>query len=570
MKKCISLILTVVLFMSVVFTEQVSANTSFMKIYGLNLTYEGDSTLLNMDGNWLLIDTGSAKASDELVNKLKNTYGITKLDLYISHLHYDHYGAYKALSENFKINKLYLPDYNVIAPEHEYNNSILNKIYEALPKAKVTLLKKGSVFSYGATTATVLGPVGEYTPQEADINSETYKNDRYGEYLNNYSLTTKFVCGNYSFLTCGDIEVGEETALVNTYKNGELKADVLKLSHHGLGTSNKTSFLQAVDADYFYALNGTYTDLKLSSNGNLIRRTYTSIKNASEFGIPYLVADEGKDFCALFNNGGISVYKGSISEQNKFNEWVNVLGSTGQKNDEYYTYYIRNGKILTGVNKIGSKTYYFGNGGCMVKGSYSNGVYKEQRKMSDGFRAFKQTGEMYLGFATINGYLRYYDKKTGIRKNGVVGFGLASIEGNKYTINENGVIYRSGWKKYNGNYQYFEYGTGKMKTGWFKIGTTKYYLNKTNGVRTLGLKKIGKSTYYFVKKNSAGYLYKGGWKKFKKKYRYFSKSSGKMYKGWKKINGKKYYFNSKGYRVTGKQKIGKKTYRFTSSGVLKK
>jgi glucan-binding YG repeat protein len=43
-----------------------------------------------------------------------------------------------------------------------------------------------------------------------------------------------------------------------------------------------------------------------------------------------------------------------------------------------------------------------------------------------------------------------------------------------------------------------------------------------------------------------------------------------MVTGKTKIGKKTYYFNSKGQMVTGKVKIGKKTYTFNKSGVLTK
>ena len=45
--------------------------------------------------------------------------------------------------------------------------------------------------------------------------------------------------------------------------------------------------------------------------------------------------------------------------------------------------------------------------------------------------------------------------------------------------------------------------------------------------------------------------------------------SGKITKSkWITVSGKKYYLDANGYRVTGTQKIGGKTYKFNSSGVL--
>ena len=62
-----------------------------------------------------------------------------------------------------------------------------------------------------------------------------------------------------------------------------------------------------------------------------------------------------------------------------------------------------------------------------------------------------------------------------------------------------------------------------------------------------------------------------GWKKSGKYYMYLDENKKAVKKCFRTIDGKTYYFNSKGYRVTGWQKLGGKYYYFIkSSGVMKK
>jgi hypothetical protein len=62
-----------------------------------------------------------------------------------------------------------------------------------------------------------------------------------------------FECGDFKFLTAGDLEKSGEKELLE--KGIDLTADMLKLSHHGGSTSNTKDFLKAVKASVFYYTN---------------------------------------------------------------------------------------------------------------------------------------------------------------------------------------------------------------------------------------------------------------------------------------------------------------------------
>lgn len=616
MKKLLSLLICVIM-AACATCVPASADTSAasMTVYGLSLSVAGDSSLLYSNGSWLLIDAGDATTGDELTAKLQK-YGVKNLDVYISHMHPDHFGGISAVGTDFHIGTLYLPDRSIAdGTPHPYTDVIRFAKADA-----VKYLNVGDVFSVGATTAKVLGPVGKHSVEEKDSDA----------YTNNCSLTTKFTCGKFSYLTCGDIEQEEENALLKTYKNGELKADIFKLSHHGYVTSNKPEFLAAVSAKVSYGLNlGEGTNLIPTETGTY-RRTYTTRRNASKYGLTCMVGDEGADFSVKAQESGLTFYL----DGKKLSGMVELQGGDGvyRKTDKYY---IReDGTVLTGIQKIGGKLYNFSTGGCMERGRYDkNGNYFERvTSLDGGVRAYSKDGAMLTGLQKIynenvKNWYNYFNKTTGLLVTGKSDNDLIKIDGSNYAINQKGTVKTDGWKAFGKKYRYFgkdgkmktgwqkingkyyylnktsgyratglykigskyyyfsDYGTqykngwktfgkkyryfdknGVMKTGWQKINGKYYYLNKTSGYRLTGLNKIGSNSYYF---SDYGVQYKNGWKAFGKKYRYFDKN-GKMALGWKTIKSKKYYFDKDGYRVTGKKKIGKKTYRFNSYGVLQK
>ncbi len=569
-KSLIGLLLSFLTVISVFVVNVSSATTnSGMNIYGIYLTKEGDASLLESNGKWLLIDTGVEENCDELITKL-NSYNITELDVLISHLHHDHSGGFEGLSKsNIKINKLYLPDAS-LTPYDTFTESKIDtlKLYASNNNSEAELfeLEVGDAFSVGNVKASVIGPVSTVTPDDFQPELDD-SGDQLDHYINNRSLVIKFVCGKTSFLTAGDIEKEEEAALVKKYKGtNTLDADILKLNHHALSTSSSEAFLKAVTPKYSYALN--------SNKGykeSQYRMYYTACKNAAMYGPVYLVGDEIDDFRANVTDDKIKIYKG----KGQLSGLVTLAGGDGTK-IKSYKYYIAEKDVTEGVYTIDGKKYYIFSGGLVKSATYSftsnSYIYRYEPIKGGDVRYFGTDGVMYTGFRTVAGYPRYFDANTGIMVRGKDNnYSPIKISGKYYGINTNGVIYNYGkssgaWKKYtlsNGSYKYRYFDkNGIMKTGWLTVGSKKYYLNKTNGYRTLGLKKISGKYYYFVEKNNAGYAYSSGWKKFGKKYRYFDKN-GVMKTGWLTVGSKKYYLNkTSGYRTLGLKKISGKYYYF--------
>ena len=68
------------------------------------------------------------------------------------------------------------------------------------------------------------------------------------EDLNNWSAVTKVQFGNTSFLLTGDAQELSESEMLESGVN--LKADVLKVGHHGSHSSTSPAFLKAVAPKY--------------------------------------------------------------------------------------------------------------------------------------------------------------------------------------------------------------------------------------------------------------------------------------------------------------------------------
>lgn len=187
---------------------------------------QGDSTLIEKDGHYMLIDAGEREQGETVVSYLKN-HGIEKLDYVIgTHPHSDHIGGLEAVIRAFKVEKIIMPEKAHTTKLYEH---LLNAIEEK--QLKITLPKPGAVYELEGASFQILGP-----------------NRDYGDDLNNWSVGVRLDYGANSFVLCGDAEKGAEEDMM---ANGlSLKADVLKLSHHGSSTSSAGAFLDRISPEY--------------------------------------------------------------------------------------------------------------------------------------------------------------------------------------------------------------------------------------------------------------------------------------------------------------------------------
>ncbi|GIM30322.1 metallo beta-lactamase superfamily lipoprotein [Clostridium polyendosporum] len=187
---------------------------------------QGDSILIQVNDKNLLIDAGSKDSQDKLMDYLKSR-GIQNLDYVVAtHPHEDHIGGMAQIIKNFNIGKFYAP--KVTSTTKTFQNMMSQLKNKSL---KVTVIKAGmgNDINLGENTK-----VEVYSPV-----SEKY-ND-----LNDYSPIMKITYGKTSFLFTGDAEKLVEKEVLQ--KGHDVKADVLKLGHHGSTTSTGKEFLSKVN-----------------------------------------------------------------------------------------------------------------------------------------------------------------------------------------------------------------------------------------------------------------------------------------------------------------------------------
>lgn len=104
--------------------------------------------------------------------------------------------------------------------------------------------------------------------------------------INNNSLVCKLKYKNFSMLFTGDIEEIAEKAILAKYSKNKniLKADVLKVAHHGSKTSSTIDFLKAVKPNYAV--------IGVSKDNNFGHPSDITIQNLKDMGVKIYRTDE--------------------------------------------------------------------------------------------------------------------------------------------------------------------------------------------------------------------------------------------------------------------------------------
>lgn len=254
MKRLLALLLVLLLLTGCTPAEPVTPPESDSSVNaepGLSVHFldvqHADCILLACGGEYALVDGAYPESGDKIVSYLREQ-GVEELELMVgTHPHGDHIGGLPQVLDSF-------PTETVWASQLPYTNDYVAAFTTAATRngADFVQPRPGDSFRLGDATIDVIGPL----------------NLQY-EDANDLSLVLRVTYGDTRFLLTGDMEELAERELVEA--DVDLKADVLKVGHHGSASSTSYRFLRAVAPTYGVISLAAYNEYGHPHNAPLSR-----------------------------------------------------------------------------------------------------------------------------------------------------------------------------------------------------------------------------------------------------------------------------------------------------------
>ncbi|MEK5065425.1 DNA internalization-related competence protein ComEC/Rec2 [Cytobacillus sp. FSL R5-0596] len=190
-----------------------------------NYLIDAGGALMFQTEDWKMRSDPYETGKDTVVPFLKSK-GISKIDkFFLTHGDMDHIGGASAVLKEMKVKSVVFPQG---AEFSEAENNLI--VQAANSKSEILFTKAGDSWLNGDSVFQVLSPFG------GEMGDGVRKNDG--------SIVLFAKVGGLNWLFTGDLEEQGEGQLIKSYP--ELKADVLKVGHHGSKTSSTDLFLSRV------------------------------------------------------------------------------------------------------------------------------------------------------------------------------------------------------------------------------------------------------------------------------------------------------------------------------------
>ncbi len=244
-------------------------------IYGLMRVHfldvgQADSTFIELgNGQTMLIDAGESHNASTIIQYIRDLQ-YSDIDYVVAtHPHDDHIGGMAEVLESFEIGKMYMPKqtHTISAFEDMLDVMERKNIDAYTAKSGVNILTSGII------EIDILAPF-----------ADSYSN------LNNSSAVVRIKYGDTIMLFTGDAEQEIETQLLDS----GIDADVLKVGHHGAGSSSATSFIKAVSPEVAVISSGGEYGHPHSDTLAILSEVGANIYRTDEQGTIQVTADQHK------------------------------------------------------------------------------------------------------------------------------------------------------------------------------------------------------------------------------------------------------------------------------------
>lgn len=194
---------------------------------------QGDAAVIELpDETTLLVDAGirttSGDRGQEVVVPYLNRRGISDVDIAVlSHPHNDHVGGFPWILRHFRVREIW-------DTHHTYSTKVMGEI-RSLADSQRTVYRQ---ISAGFDTLIQGARFTTFFPMSKNLT----------ENINNHSIVQKMEFGQTSVLWTGDIEHEVDPYIL--HYDTLLRADLLKVPHHGSITSSTLPLIKAIDPKY--------------------------------------------------------------------------------------------------------------------------------------------------------------------------------------------------------------------------------------------------------------------------------------------------------------------------------
>lgn len=268
---CLLIVLILINFIIYIFPQK-------LRIFFIDVG-QGDSTLIiTPDKKTVLVDGGGSDSFD-VGEKVLLPYLLDRRILKVDYVLISHFDTDHATGVAQILGKIDVS--SIILTRQLEENDIYRHILSIAKEKKIKLIyvKEGDVLKIGGIKISIIHPENKLM-----INNP----------MNNNSIVCKVEYNSFSMLLTGDIEMEAEELILR--KNINLKADVLKVAHHGSKTSTTGEFLKAINPKV--ALIG------VGKNNNFGHPSNEVIQRLKENGTRIYRTDENGEISITVNKKG--------------------------------------------------------------------------------------------------------------------------------------------------------------------------------------------------------------------------------------------------------------------------
>lgn len=309
MKKSCSFLKNIIIALSLLWI--VTASVFFIQTNAANeeMTFHaiyvgsGDALIVSSGEHYMIVDSGPPSASSQVMKYLeKLNIPNNQIDYVIAtHPDGDHVGNFNKIFEKYEIGQV------IYSPCTKANTIYSNFIKSV--KAKGCPYRnpiEGESWKLGDATVTVI-----------------YDGSQ-GSTYNECSIVLRVTCGGKSLLLTGDLPATTESLLLS--KGYNFKSDVIKIGHHGAGSSSSAAFLDAVGAEYavISSVRGADAEFPRDSVLKKLARRFVKVYRTTDADVTINFKNGKITTPNKENKKFISIKKGTIALSN------NVFYSTGK------------------------------------------------------------------------------------------------------------------------------------------------------------------------------------------------------------------------------------------------